>query len=169
MPKALTPTQALEQKIKDIEAAIADKERQFLAQSEENSQFAEALKILNSGTAAYIPVGRILLLDKINALLNEASDKADREYRLQVTRQALVEGQVAAASFQAEIEQLRQQLAIAQSELDWMENYQPHVERYRAGFLQPSPEDVKNGKVAAFEADINQRRTHLLRAQAWLS
>ncbi|MGI2909758.1 hypothetical protein, partial [Tolypothrix sp. VBCCA 56010] len=34
---------------------------------------------------------------------------------------------------------------------------------------QPSPEDVKNGKVAAFEADINQRRTHLLRAQAWLS
>ncbi|MGI2907701.1 hypothetical protein, partial [Tolypothrix sp. VBCCA 56010] len=174
MPKTTvaTPVQALKSDIERLEAAIASTANQLESQNLLIADYAESLRIVETRTAKYIPQGVVEPLDQLRTILEEGTPEeieANYQYRLGVAKQALADTQAQSTRLRLQLDNLQQQLVITESELDWMENYQPHVERYRAGFSQPSPEDVKNGKVAAFEADINQRRTHLLRAQAWLS
>ncbi|MGI2909231.1 hypothetical protein [Tolypothrix sp. VBCCA 56010] len=168
MPKTLTPIQALEQKIKDTEAAIADREHEFLLQQQENNEFSEALKILNSGVADYVQPGRVLILSKINSLLDEASDAEDRKFRLETTQRAIAAGRVASTNLENELQRLRQQLAIAQDELDWQQDYADAAQRYRLAFMLPDPSERKESQIRSLEKDIATKQQQLTRAQAWL-
>ena len=114
MPKTLSPTQVLAENIERLEVAIADKERQLLQQQGENIEFSEALRLLSVGASPYIPTGQVKMIDVINGVLDEASNQSDREYRWSACQRALHLGQEAAESIDAELQELRQQLAIAQ-------------------------------------------------------
>lgn len=168
MPKTLTPVQSLQLEIERIQSAIASKEREFLSQQQENSEYAESLRILEAGTQRYIPEGTIPPLDALTRLLEEGDSEADRQYRWNAANQALELSKAQSNHLQSQLEQLRQQLALAEAEFDWLENYEPHAERYRSGFKMPSPEQKKQERVEALQKDIAERRLKLERAQAWI-
>jgi len=169
MPKTITTANVLAEEIATLQEAIATTERDFLEQMSENAEFAEALRLFSANVAQYVPEGRIPMMDALTNVLHEASNQEDRQYRLNACQRALTVGQEAVARLSSEIAQLRQQLAIAESELDWRTNYQPFVERYKDGFTMPSPEQRKQERVEALQRDISERQEKLGRARSWLS
>lgn len=169
MPKTLTPVESLQLEIEQIQAAIAATEKGLLEQRQENDEFEQSLKVLSVGAAPFVAQGRLPLMDAVTTLIDESSNESDRQYRWNACQRALDLGQSAAANLESELRQLRQQLAIAESEMDWTANYEPFAERYRDGFSMPSPEAIKEQKVQALRRDIIQRQAHLQRAQAWLN
>jgi hypothetical protein len=169
MPKTTTPIQSLEEEITRLQAAIASKQSELLEQQTENTGLGEALRLLSVGIAAYIPQGRVQMVDVINNILDESSNKEDRQYHWDACHKAVTSGQQAAASLQSELDQMQQRLAIAEAELDWLQHYAPHVDRYRDGFRMPSPEDIKQQKVRALQNDISDKKMKLQRARLWLN
>lgn len=172
MPKptaTITRTQGLAQEISQLEEAIATTQRNLLEQQQENSEFAEAIRLLSVDVAKYVPTGRIALMDALNAHLDEASNQSDRDYRWSVAQKVLASGQEAAANLQASLIELRRQFAIAEDEHDWEQHYAPHLDRYKDSFTSPSPDVRKEQEIKRLQDDIGDRKVKLERAQAWLA
>ncbi|MBW4607807.1 MAG: hypothetical protein KME22_11410 [Hassallia sp. WJT32-NPBG1] len=171
MPKttAASPAQILGEEIKRLEEAIAQKECELLEQQAENAEFSEALRLLSADVARYIPTGHVAMVDVINGVLDESSNQEDRQNRWNACQRAFGLGQQAASNLQAQLEELRERLAIALDELDWLTNYEPYAEKYRSGFMMPSPEQRKQERVEALQQYIKDRQLKLESARRWLS
>ena len=160
MPKTLSSTQNLTKEIETLQAAIALKQSELLEQKSEVAEFTESLRIFSLNVDKYVPQGRLAAMDAINTVLDEAINQKDRNYRWNACQQASQLAQEAAVNLQSELERLQSELAAAIDKQDWLINYAPFTEKYRSGFQQPSPKDLKNSKVADLKADISQRKAH---------
>jgi hypothetical protein len=170
MPKTdvKSPIEDLQAEISRLQAEIADTETAIATQQSENSQYKESVRLLSTNTAKYVPVGTFPVMDALIKLMQQTSTEEERSRQWQMAQEALKVGEDAVISLQTQLEDLQRQLAIAQEELDWQENFASHAERYRQGFVLAHPGQIRQNRIKLVERDLGEKRQQLVSAENYL-
>jgi len=159
----------INQKIKKLQTAIAATLSEIEFQTNENTQFTEALNLLTVGAAVFVPSGRLPMMDAISNLLQESTDELERAERWKVAHIALERGNQALLVLRKKLVELRSSLAELELEKEWQERYEPHVNSFRKAFSLPSPEALREEKIKNLQKDIDNKKDKYRRAQAWIN
>lgn len=132
-----TQTNPFTQKIVEVEAEIQNLKVEIEATEKQVNEGREAIALIKNPPKWGIPQGQFQIFEQMQEVLNQAESEELRLQKLTALEGALKTGQAMLDDKRSQLSQLQLKVEHLDSELDWLENFEPYTKAFGDSYTMP--------------------------------